>query len=67
MAQSPEVLLPTSEREAVDAYGDGHGITVVAGGTIVVPDMTYGRRARRARSCSAVPAWPACSAAAATS
>src|SRR5215207_3452268 len=44
MAQSPEVLLPTSEREAVDAFGDGRGITVVAGGTIVVPDMTYGRR-----------------------
>jgi aerobic carbon-monoxide dehydrogenase medium subunit len=44
MAQSPEVILPTSEREAVDAFGDGRGIPVVAGGTIVVPDMTYGRR-----------------------
>src|SRR4051794_2726478 len=43
MAQSAEVLLPTSEHEAVDAFGDGSGITVVGGGTIVVPDMTYGR------------------------
>jgi CO/xanthine dehydrogenase FAD-binding subunit len=48
MAQSPEVLLPTSEREAVEAFGDG-GMTVVAGGTIVVPEMTYGvRRPARA-------------------
>ncbi len=44
MAQSAEVLLPASEREAVDAFGDGSGITVVGGGTIVVPDLTYGRR-----------------------
>ena len=50
MAQSAEVLLPTSEREAVDAFGDGSGITVVGGGTIVVPDMTYGRRRPQTRA-----------------
>jgi CO/xanthine dehydrogenase FAD-binding subunit len=38
----PEVLQPASEREAVEAFGDGAGITVLAGGTIVVPDLTYG-------------------------
>jgi len=44
-----EVLQPTSPDEAVAAFGDGDGVTVVAGGTIVLPDLTYGRlRPRRA-------------------
>jgi CO/xanthine dehydrogenase FAD-binding subunit len=38
----PEVLQPTSEQEAIDAFGDGAEVTVLAGGTIVVPDLTYG-------------------------
>jgi carbon-monoxide dehydrogenase medium subunit len=38
-----EVLLPTSPDEAAQAYGDGGGVTVLGGGTIVVPDITYGR------------------------
>jgi carbon-monoxide dehydrogenase medium subunit len=38
-----EVLLPTSPAEAVEAFGDGAGVTVVAGGTIVMPELTYGR------------------------
>jgi CO/xanthine dehydrogenase FAD-binding subunit len=38
-----EVLLPTSPDEAVQAYGDGTGIVVLGGGTIVVPEITYGR------------------------
>lgn len=38
----PEVLQPTSEQEAIEAFGDGADVTVLAGGTIVVPDMTYG-------------------------
>jgi CO/xanthine dehydrogenase FAD-binding subunit len=38
----PEVLQPTSESEAISAFGDGADVTVVAGGTIVVPDITYG-------------------------
>ena len=37
-----EVLQPTSEQEAIEAFGDGTDTTVLAGGTIVVPDMTYG-------------------------
>lgn len=38
-----EVLLPTSPAEAAQAFGDGVGVTVVGGGTIVVPELTYGR------------------------
>lgn len=36
-----EVLVPGTEDEAIAAYGDGAGVTVVGGGTIVVPDVTY--------------------------
>ena len=38
-----EVLVPSSPAEAVELFGDGAGTTVVGGGTVVVPDMTYGR------------------------
>jgi carbon-monoxide dehydrogenase medium subunit len=38
-----EVLLPTSPDEAAQAYGDGDGVTVLGGGTIVMPEITYGR------------------------
>src|SRR5205823_7868153 len=37
------LMLPTSPGEAAEAFGDGAGITVVGGGTIVVPDVTYRR------------------------
>ena len=40
---APEVLLPTSPAEVVAAFGDGAGTTVLGGGTIVVPEITYGR------------------------
>ena len=43
MATRPDVLLPTSPEEAAAAFGDGGGITVLAGGTIVMPELTYGR------------------------
>ena len=43
MSAPPELLQPTSESEAIGAFGDGSGVTVVGGGTIVVPEMTYGR------------------------
>ena len=43
MAPAPEVLSPTSPAEAAEAFGDGDGVTVVAGGTIVLPELTYGR------------------------
>src|SRR6185295_9324051 len=29
--------------EAAAAFGDGSGVTVVAGGTIVMPEISYGR------------------------
>jgi CO/xanthine dehydrogenase FAD-binding subunit len=38
-----EVLLPTSPAEAAEAFRDGAGVTVVGGGTIVMPDLTHGR------------------------
>ena len=41
--RATEVLRPTSEEEAVEAYGDGKDVLVVGGGTIVTPDLTYGR------------------------
>jgi CO/xanthine dehydrogenase FAD-binding subunit len=44
-----EVLVPGSEDEAVAAFGDGAEVTVVGGGTIVVPDVTY-RRLRPAKA-----------------
>ena len=47
MTQATEVLSPTSADEAVAQFGDGSGVTVIGGGTIVVPDITYGRRSPR--------------------
>jgi carbon-monoxide dehydrogenase medium subunit len=38
-----DVLLPTSADEAASLYGDGEGITVFAGGTILLPEMAAGR------------------------
>jgi carbon-monoxide dehydrogenase medium subunit len=38
-----EVLLPTTPAEAAEAFGDGAGVTVVGGGTIVMPEVTQGR------------------------
>jgi CO/xanthine dehydrogenase FAD-binding subunit len=38
-----EILMPSSEDEAIAAFGDGVEVVVVGGGTIVVPDMTYRR------------------------
>lgn len=37
------VLIPTSPDEALRAFGDGEDVTVVGGGTIVMPDLSYGR------------------------
>lgn len=42
LGTGPEVLLPGSEDEAIAAFGDGAYVTVLAGGTIVVPEVTYG-------------------------
>jgi aerobic carbon-monoxide dehydrogenase medium subunit len=38
-----EVVFPTSAAEAAAAFGDGTGVTVVGGGTIVMPEISYGR------------------------
>jgi CO/xanthine dehydrogenase FAD-binding subunit len=40
-----QVLVPTSIEEAVSQYGTGDGVTVVAGGTIVLPEIAAGRLA----------------------
>ena len=55
MTQATEVLFPTSADEAAAAFGDGDGVTVIGGGTIVVPEITHGRLRRRRRSCSRAP------------
>jgi CO/xanthine dehydrogenase FAD-binding subunit len=43
MRHSAEVLIPASVGEAVSAFGDGSGITVIGGATIVMPDLASGR------------------------
>src|SRR4051794_31311046 len=44
-----EVIAATSAEEAAAAFGDGSDVTVVAGGTIVMPEIAHGRlRPRRA-------------------
>lgn len=45
-ASDTEVLFPGSESEAVQAFGDGRGVTVFAGGTILMPAVSYGRYPR---------------------
>jgi aerobic carbon-monoxide dehydrogenase medium subunit len=37
------LLVPASPQEAAQAFGDGDGVTVLSGGTILMPDITYGR------------------------
>src|SRR5437763_9755939 len=39
---SPELLFPASPEEAASLYGDGAGVTVFAGGTILMPALTRG-------------------------
>ena len=45
MSAVREVLMPTSEAEAVELFGDGVHVTVIAGGTVVVPSVAAGRLA----------------------
>jgi CO/xanthine dehydrogenase FAD-binding subunit len=49
-ASDTEVLFPDSEAEAVEAFGEGRGVTVFAGGTILMPAVSYGRYARGGRT-----------------
>src|SRR5438067_11189923 len=50
MLADVDVLVPTSGEEALAAFGDGSGVTVIAGGTIVMPDLV----ARRVRPSKAL-------------
>ncbi len=43
MIRELDVMIPTTPEEAVAAFGEGDGITVLAGGTIVMPELTHGR------------------------
>jgi carbon-monoxide dehydrogenase medium subunit len=43
MTQATEVLFPTSAEDAIAQFGDGGDVTVLGGGTIVMPELTYGR------------------------
>jgi aerobic carbon-monoxide dehydrogenase medium subunit len=44
-----EVLVPGSVEDAVAAFGDGSDVTVFAGGTILMPEISHGRlKPRRA-------------------
>jgi CO/xanthine dehydrogenase FAD-binding subunit len=38
-----ELVVPASREDAVAAFGDGSGITVLGGGTIVMTEINYGR------------------------
>jgi carbon-monoxide dehydrogenase medium subunit len=49
-ASDTEVLFPGSESEAVQAFGDGHAVTVFGGGTILMPAVSYGRYPRGGRT-----------------
>jgi carbon-monoxide dehydrogenase medium subunit len=49
MLADAEVLVPGSPEEAVAAFGDGSRTTIVAGGTIVMPDLAA-RRVRPSRA-----------------
>ena len=40
---APEVVVAASRDEAVEAFGDGAGVTVFGGGTILMPELAHGR------------------------
>ncbi|MFQ5427246.1 MAG: FAD binding domain-containing protein [Gaiellales bacterium] len=43
MSRTANVLIPTSVDEAVSSFGDGSGVTVIGGGTIVMAELASGR------------------------
>jgi aerobic carbon-monoxide dehydrogenase medium subunit len=43
VAHFSDVIVPTTTEDAVAAFGDGAGVTVLAGGTIVMPELKLGR------------------------
>jgi CO/xanthine dehydrogenase FAD-binding subunit len=42
-AMAAEALVPTTADEAIELFGNGDGITVFAGGTILMPEIASGR------------------------
>ncbi len=44
-SQAASVIAARSREEAIAAFGDGSGITVLGGGTIVMPEIRHGRLA----------------------
>jgi CO/xanthine dehydrogenase FAD-binding subunit len=45
-----EVVMPASAAQAVEAFADGSGVTVFAGGTILMPQIAAGRHRGRGRT-----------------
>jgi aerobic carbon-monoxide dehydrogenase medium subunit len=41
--EAPDVVVPGSVAEAVSAFGDGDGVTVLGGGTILMVEIVHGR------------------------
>lgn len=50
LASDTELSVPRSAAEAVEAFGDGRGVTVFAGGTILMPEIAHGRYPKGART-----------------
>jgi aerobic carbon-monoxide dehydrogenase medium subunit len=50
LASDTELSIPRSAAEAVEAFGDGRGVTVFAGGTILMPELAHGRYPQAART-----------------
>ncbi len=43
MGSSAELIRPSTPADAAAAFGDGSGVAVLAGGTLLVPDLHFGR------------------------
>ncbi len=41
--EAAQIVVPMSRGEVVKEFGDGSGVTVFAGGTILMPEINYGR------------------------
>jgi CO/xanthine dehydrogenase FAD-binding subunit len=50
LARETELSMPGSADEAVKAFGDGRGVTIFAGGTILMPEAAHGRYPRAGRT-----------------
>jgi CO/xanthine dehydrogenase FAD-binding subunit len=50
LASDTELSMPSSAAEAVEAFGDGRGVIVFAGGTILMPEIAHGRYPRSGRT-----------------